>query len=188
MEDIQGILERINREGVEKAEAEAKRIVAEAEAKAKALLAAARDEATQAKAEAVREADAAAARANETIRQAARDVVLVVKDALTALLENLLVKDVDRALADERLAAELAAAAIKDLVGPGEIACAPKIAAALKARLAAKGDFTLAADETLKGGFTVHLSGGRVEHAYTADVIAGEIAKRLRPELAKLLK
>ena len=40
MEDIQSLLEKINREGVEKAEAEAKRIVDAARAKADQILAA----------------------------------------------------------------------------------------------------------------------------------------------------
>ena len=36
--------------------------------------------------------------------------------------------------------------------------------------------------------FLVKTDGGRVEHAFTGDVIAEELAKRLRPDLAKLLK
>ena len=43
-------------------------------------------------------------------------------------------------------------------------------------------------DETLDAGFSVRLDGGRIEHAFTGDVIATELAKRLRPELAALLK
>jgi len=34
----------------------------------------------------------------------------------------------------------------------------------------------------------VKLDGGRVEHAFTAAAITDELAKRLRPDLAKLLK
>jgi len=36
-------------------------------------------------------------------------------------------------------------------------------------------------------GFTVKTDGGRVEHAFTGDVISAELAKRLRPDLAALL-
>ena len=43
MEDIQSLLEKINREGVEKAEAEAKRIVDAAKAKADKILSEARE-------------------------------------------------------------------------------------------------------------------------------------------------
>ena len=187
MEDLQGLLEKINREGVEKADAEAKRIIAEAQAKADALVASAKEDCARAKKEADESADASAARAAETIRQSARDVVIGVKDALTALLENLLAKDVDKALADEATAAQIVTAAIKDLTGPGEITCGAKLAAALKSQLASLGSFTLVTDDTLGAGFTIKLDGGRVEHAFTGEVIAAELAKRLRPDLAKLL-
>ena len=60
--------------------------------------------------------------------------------------------------------------------------------AALKAQAAALKDFTLVTDEALGTGFSVRLDGGRVEHAYTGEVIAAELAKRLRPDLAALLK
>lgn len=188
MEDLQSLLEKINRDGVEKAEAEAARIVAEAQAKADALVKNAVAEAEKAKADAEKSAEASAARAAETIRQSARDVVLGVKDALTALFERLLVQDVDKALSDEKTSAALVAEAIKGLTGPGEIACGEKLAHALNAQLAALGSFTIVTDDTLGTGFAIKLDGGRVEHAFTGEVIAGELAKRLRPDLAKLLR
>ena len=187
MEDLQGLLEKINREGVEKADAEAKRIIVEAQAKADALVKDARAKADQAKADADKASVAYAERAAETIRQSARDVVIGVKDALTALLENLLAKDVDKALADEATAAQIVTAAIKDLTGPGEITCGAKLAAALKSQAAGLKSFALTTDDSLGAGFTVKLDGGRVEHAFTVEVIAAELAKRLRPDLAKLI-
>ena len=54
MEDLQGLLEKINREGVEKAEATAAKIVAEATAKADAIVKNARAEADKAKADAAK--------------------------------------------------------------------------------------------------------------------------------------
>ena len=188
MEDLQSLLEKINRDGVEKAEAEAKKIVDAAQAKADALVKKALEEAAQAKADAEKAAQASSARAAETIRQAARDVVIGVKGTLTALLEKLLVQDVDKALADEKTAAGLAAAAIGELAGPGEITCGAKLAAALKAQLASKGSFTVTADDAVGNGFTVKLDSGRIEHTFTTEAITEELAKRLRPDLAALLK
>ena len=180
MEDLQSLLEKINRDGVEKAEAEAKKIVAAAQAKADEIVKNAQAAAAKAKAEAQTESEAYAARAAETVRQSARDIILGVKDAVTALLEQLLTKDVDRALADEKTATALVAEAINGLTGPGEITCGAKLAAALKS-------FTLVTDETIGSGFTIKTDGGRVEHAFTVETIATELAKRLRPDLAKLM-
>ena len=59
---------------------------------------------------------------------------------------------------------------------------------AADAQVAALKSFTVVTDAALDAGFSVKLDGGRVEHAFTADVIAGELAKRLRPDLAALLK
>ena len=106
---------------------------------------------------------------------------------MTALLEQLLTKDVDRALADEKTATALVAEAINGLTGPGEITCGAKLAAALKAQVAALKSFTLVTDETIGSGFTIKTDGGRVEHAFTVETIATELAKRLRPDLAKLM-
>ena len=188
MEDLQGLLEKINRDGVEKAEAEAKKIIDDARAKADALVKDALAQSAQAKADAEKASAAYAERAAETIRQAARDVVIGVKDSVTALLETLLAKDVESALADDAVAVGLVSAAIRDLTGPGEVVAGAKLAAALKAQAAALKDFTLVTDEALGTGFSVRLDGGRVEHAYTGEVIAAELAKRLRPDLAALLK
>ena len=188
MEDLQNLLEKINREGVEKADAEAAKIIAAAQAKADALVKKALEEAAQAKADAEKAAQASSERAAETIRQAARDTVISVEDAVTKMLEKLLAKDVDAALANPQTAAGLAAGAIEDLARSAEVLANSKLVAALKAQLADKKDITVVTDDTIGSGFTVKVDGGRVEHSFTGDVIAAELAKRLRPDLAALMK
>ena len=187
-EDLQGLLERINRDGVEKARAEADRIVSEAKAKAAEIVRRANEEAEAARAAAKGDAEDYSRRASETVRNAARDVVLGVKDAVTAILEKVLVENVDKALAKEDVVADMAAEAVKGLAGPMDVAVPAKLLPALKARLASKGDVRVVLDETLDAGFSVKLEGGRVEHSFTPGAIAEELAKRLRPDLAALLK
>ena len=187
MEDLQGLLEKINREGVEKADAEAAKIIEAAKAKADALVKDALAGADQAKADAEKASAAYAERAAETIHQSARDIIIGVKDSVSALLEGLLAKDVDKALADEKTAAQIVTDAIKDLTGPGEIRCGEKLAATLKSQIANLKSFSVATDANLGTGFTVKVEGGRVEHTFTGETIAAELAKRLRPDLAKLL-
>lgn len=188
MENLQSLLEKINRDGVEKAEAEAKRIVDEAKAKADALVKAAREDAAKAKADAEKASADYAARAAETIRQSARDTVLSVQDAVTKMLQKLLAEDVDAALANPQTAAGLAAGAIEDMARATEVLANAKLVAALKAQFAANPNVTVVTDETIGSGFTIKLDGGRVEHSFTGDVVAAELAKRLRPDLAALMK
>ena len=187
MEDLQSLLEKINRDGVERAEAESKRIVDEAKAKAAAIVKEAQAAADKAKADADQAAADYAKRAAESVGQAARDVVIGVRDAVTALLERLLAQGVDKALADEKTLTDLVATAVKDLSGTGEVTCGPKVAAALKAALTGKKELSVTVDESLRSGFTVKVDGGRIEHTFTGDVIAAELARRLRPDLAKLV-
>ena len=85
-------------------------------------------------------------------------------------------------------AAALVAEVVKDFAVKGEIVAGEKLAKTLAAQVAALKSFTVVTDAALDAGFSVKLDGGRVEHAFTADVIAGELAKRLRPDLAALLK
>ena len=187
-EDVQSLLEKINREGVEKAQATADGIIADAKKRAAEIVKSANEAAAQAKAASEKTAADYAARAAETIRQSARDTVLKVESAVTALLEKLLAKDVDRALCDEKTVVALVAEAVKGLTGPAEVAVPTKLAPALKAQLAAQTNLTVVMDETLGTGFSVKTDGGRVEHAFTGSVLTEELARRLRPDLAKLMK
>ena len=187
-EDLQSLLEKINREGLEKAEAEAAKILGAAKEKASALIQAAKAEAQALKAEAEKAAADYAERAAQTIRQGARDTVNSIEQSVTSLLDKLLVKNVETALADPALASSLVIEAIRGLSGPGEITCGEKLAKALAAQQSALGNFTISTEETAESGFSVKLDGGRVEHSFKGAVIAEELARRLRPDLAKLVK
>ena len=189
-EEIQQLLEKIQRDGVDKANAEAAAIVAKAKAEADAIVKKAQEDAAAAEAKGKADAEAYAARARETISQAARDTVLKVKEDVTKLLTQLLAQDVSAALATE--AVPLAAAAVKELVtGSGaEVATSAKLVDALRAELAAQAQngVKVVADEMTGTGFTVKLDNGRVEHDFTDAAISEALAQRLRSDLAALLK
>ena len=189
-EELQQLLEKIQRDGVDKANAEAAAIVAKAKAEAEAIVKKAQEDAAAAEAKGKADAEAYAARARETISQAARDTVLKVKEDVTKLLTQLLAQDVSAALATG--AVPLAAAAVKELVtGSGaEVAASAKFVDALRAQLAAQAQngVKVVADEMTGAGFTVKLDNGRVEHDFTDAAISEALAQRLRADLAKLLK
>ena len=189
-EELQQLLEKIQRDGVDKANAEAAAIVAKAKAEADTIVKKAQEDAAAAEAKGKADAEAYAARARETISQAARDTVLKVREDVTKLLTKLLAQDVSAALATE--AVPLAAAAVKELVtGSGaEVAASAKLVDALRAQLAAQAQngVKVVADEMTGAGFTVKLDNGRVEHDFTDAAISEALAQRLRSDLAALLK
>ena len=189
-EELQQLLEKIQHDGVEKANAEAAAIISKAKAEAEACKKAAEEDAAAATAKAEAEAKASAERAEKTIQQAARDTIREVKNALDALFENLLAKNVNAALSTPGEAAKIALDAIRSLnADDAEVAANEKLAAALKAQLAAdaaKG-VKVVLDPTVGSGFSIRLDGGRVEHDFSEAAISAAIAKRLRPALAALL-
>ncbi len=191
-EELQQLLEKIQHDGVEKANAESAAILAKAKADAAAILKDAEAQAQALRTQAEADAKAFEERAQKTIAQGARDVVLEVKDALGKLLEKLLAQDVNAALATPAEAAQLALAAVKELgAAEAEIAAGEKLAATLKAQLAAAAaanGVTVVLDESMGAGFSLRLDGGRVEHDFSEAAIVAAIAKRLRPDLAKLVQ
>lgn len=190
-EELQHLLEKIQHDGVEKANAASAAIAAEAKARADAIVREA-----EAKAEAVRakaESDAAAfeERSRNTVRQAARDAVLEVKASIARLLEGLLAKDVHAALSNGANAASLVMDAIRTAGTDAEVAAGAKLVEALRAELAkeaAGGGLKVVLDESTGAGFSVRLDGGRVEHDFSEAAIAKSLARRLRPDLAALVK
>ena len=188
-EELQQLLEKIQHDGVEKANAEAATILAKAKADAAAILKDAESKAAALRAQAETDAKAFEERAQKTISQAARDTGLEVKDAIGRMLEKLLAKDVAAALADPSEAAKLALAAVNELGSNADVAAGEKLAAALKAQLAAdaKAGVKVVLDESVGTGFSIRLDGGRVEHDFSESAIVAALAKRLRPDLAKLV-
>lgn len=193
-EELQQLLEKIQHDGVEKANAEAAAILAKAKADAAAILKDAEDKAATCRTQAEADAAAYAERAGKTISQAARDTVLEVRKAVDALLGNLLAKDVNAALADPAAAAALAGKVIAELALPAgataDVNAGAQLAEALKAQLAAAAGtgVKVVLDETVGAGFSLRLDGGRVEHDFSEAAIAAALAKRLRPDLAKLVQ
>ena len=110
------------------------------------------------------------------------------ENSILALLEKTLAKDVEKALSDEKTICDLVAEAVKGLASPATVSLPPALAPAVKARLAANEQVTVVLDEVSGAGFSVKTDGGRVESSFSAEDIASEIAKRLRPDLAKLIK
>lgn len=100
-EDIQGLLQKIHEEGLKKADAEKEKIVADAKAQADSILKKAREEADSIVKKAEEEASGSEARAKAAIKQAARDIILTLKDDLMKRLDKVMKGAVDQAMTAE---------------------------------------------------------------------------------------
>lgn len=198
-QELQQLLDRIRQEGVEKAQGEAKVILDNARQEAAAGAAKAKAEAEALRQAARRDADAFAKRAEQSVRQAARDVLIQVEQDLGACFERLLRDEVDQALTDEaalqRWISDAVAAYLKGGAQEIEVALggaaarqADGLVARLRAAAAKPEGITVSANPAFPNGFTLRLEGGRVEHSFTTGAITAALARLLRPQLAQLLK
>ena len=192
-QDLQQLLEKINTDGVEKAKSEGAKIIDQANAQAKEIVAAATRNAEQMVAHAKQEADAFERRAEETIRQSARDTVLNVEKSVTTMLTALLLKDVNTTMNTGELVAQLASEAVRAYIqekGSMDVVASSKLVEAIRAKLAAEAlnGVTVVSDDHTGAGFKVRLANGRIEHDFSGAAVADALAKNLRPKLAALLK
>jgi V/A-type H+-transporting ATPase subunit E len=192
-EDLQQLLEKIQRDGVDKAQTEADAILKKAKTDSAALINSAQAEADKLKSDAQQEAEAYAARAKESVTQSARDVLLQVEQSVTELLTILLQKDVNTALNSEEVVAALVEDAVKTYISGGEsieVAAVDKMATALRAKLAKEAveGVTVVTDQTTGSGFRIKLADGRIEHDFTGAAVTAALSRQLRPGLAALLK
>lgn len=116
-EELQSLLEKIQRDGIEKAAAERDEMLKNAKAEADAIIAAARAEADKMRADAANDADALKKRAESAIRQAARDVLLELKSELQRRVAAITRSRLDEALSGQFIAdlvREIATAVLAD--------------------------------------------------------------------------
>ena len=197
-EELQHLIERIRKEGVESGEKAADALVAEAKKKAAAIVADAQKQAKEMSAKADQEAVAFATRGKATLQQAARDLLISIGGAVGDVVNGIVDAKVGAALSPELVAQmllKLAEAYAKDGGQGGIVAMLGEAdAAAVKAYFAKEYQNKLAAgiqiesDKGIFKGFRVGAKGGQVFHDFTKEAIAESLANFLRPELAQLVK
>lgn len=195
---LQELLDKIRHEGLDAAQTEAARIVAEAEVKKTSIIAEAEHEAKIIRSK----AEADAARADEAGRaalsQASRDLVLAFKDGLSSVLASAVRVDVKVAYSPEILA-ECIPLVVKALAASGnvgelEVLVPPEQAKKLDARFAQR-----LADELKKGvtirpfagldaGFRIVEKGGAAYYDFSAAELSELLARRLNPRLAEAVR
>lgn len=194
---LQELLDKIRKEGVEAARAEADRLLAEAQAAKKALLEQAEREAGAI----VEKARSDAARAEEAGRaalaQASRDVLLGFQDRLRALLDAVIRARTVAAYGPEVVAEalptvlkSLAAGGAEDLAVLLPPATLAKLEGYFASRLASEieGGVELKPDSGVEAGFRVSERGGAAYYDFSARTVAELLSRRLNARLAEIVK
>jgi V/A-type H+/Na+-transporting ATPase subunit E len=197
-EALQSLIDKLQGEVVDEAEAKARTILADAEAEAGRRIAAANAEANRIRSDAERDATLTRERGEEALKQASRDLLMAVRRGVEDVVMALVRQSLGEALTPETLRDMLLvmAEAYAKRSGPerrmsvllGEEdreKLARFYADEYRQKLATGVDIRLGRD--IDKGFRVSVSGDHVEHDFTLEAITSVLADMLRPELAKLL-
>ncbi len=198
-EDLQGLLDRIQKDGVEKGEADAARIIEEAKAKAADIVKKAEADADALRKQAEEDGKLFEERGKSAISHAARDVILSVGEAIAKALKGIVSSKVDAALGQDEFPA-----LVKDVVtaycsgdtsGEGiEVLLSPeqqeKVSAFFIQEMAGqmKAGLTIKGDKSIVSGFTVSMKDGGVHHDFTGTALTESLCTLLRPQLAEIIK
>jgi V/A-type H+-transporting ATPase subunit E len=198
-EQLQGLLDRIQTDGVEKAEAEASRIVEAAKQQATDIVRNAEADAARRLKQAEQDGEAFAARGKIALQQAARDVVISVGEALSRTVRSLTATAVRDALKPDAvggLIAEVVTAYIKSPGGERRLevlvpeAQQQAIHQAVMGLLAdaLRTGVTIKGDGRIVSGFRVRAAGDSMEHDFTDAAITDAICQLVRPHIAQIVR
>ena len=196
-EELQSLLEKIQTDGIEKAEAQRDEILAKARAEAEEIVKAAEAQAKALREAAEAEAASVTMRAENSIRQAARDIVLKLKAELESRLSRAVSASAKAALTPEFMAElirDMAADFAKDPDAEITILASERDAEALamviKDTLGSsfKQAPQVFADAGVKSGMQASFNGDEVYFDFSADAITGLIGKFTGEKLARILE
>jgi V/A-type H+-transporting ATPase subunit E len=199
-EKLQGLLEKIRTEGLEKAEAEKQKIIEDAKKEAKEITKKAQTEAEEIIKKAKEDAGNLEKRSETAVKQASRDILLKLKGELQARLENIV-----HNLSNESMNVEFMGELIKNMADSFtkkdssseltlEALTSPKDCEKLTELL--KGSLAESFKETpevfsssdVGGGLKIGFKGSDVFFDFTDDAISDLICAYVSPKLAELLE
>lgn len=196
--ELQHLIDRLHREGIEKADQEAEQILARAREKAAALVREAEANATARLEQAERDAQQYLDRSNRTLEQAARDLLISVGQAVEGIVQDLVGEATEAALDHDTLKAMMTKIAqayterngterrIEFLISESDRQAILDFFVEQYRQHLVSG-VTLKPDREVMKGFRVVLDGGRVYHDFTKPAIAEALANFLRPHLAEIV-
>ena len=198
-DDLQSLLDRIQKDGVDRAEAEGRRLLAEARDKADRLVAEAETRARRTLAEAEERATAFEARGRQALQQAARDTVLSVEEGIQRAFRGIVGRAVDQALTTDTLREMLVRVVRSYIEREGDCSgISLLIPQERQAEIAAffMGEFkeaiqkglSIQGDPQVLSGFRVAMADDRLYHDFSREAIVDALCQFLRPQLAEIMR
>jgi len=194
---VQELIDKIKKDGVNAASEEASKIKAEAEAEAKRILESAKKEAESIVSHGKQDAERSEKAGIAALEQASRNLVLAFKDEIQALLDKIISEHVASNYNDDVLKAALpellkswAAKGGDDLavILPEEQLSKLKSFFSEKLTKDLWKGIELKSNRRLTSGFRISNKEGSVYYDFSAEAVAGLLSAYLNPKLAEILK
>jgi len=194
--NLEGLIAKIHEEGVLEARKNAEEILVKARADAAAILEQAKQEAVKAREEAKRDAAGFQANAQTALKQAARDVMLSVKQELRKVFDSALSRRIAETL-DVKFTAELILKVLakwSPQAGALEVLVSEKDKAGLESLV--RSQFRPAAGQSIEikvaggmdKGFRVAVKGEDAVYDFSDESISNALKEFLSPAIAAVLK
>jgi V/A-type H+-transporting ATPase subunit E len=193
---LQELIEKIKKDGIEPASEEALRLKSQAEEEARGIVESARKEAEAIVAKAKADAERAEKAGIAAVGQASRNLVLAFKSEIQAVLDKIIARDTDAAYGEDVLKAVLPGL-IKDWVskGDGLDLILPegelkKLQSYFDDKLAAELNrgLELKSSRNLAAGFRIASKDGAAYYDFSAEAVADLFSVYLNSRLAETLK
>ena len=195
-EDLKGLIERINQEGIKAGQEKAQAIESQAQRRAEEIAQKANLEAERLLAEAKDKISRMQQSAKLSLEQAGRDLLLVLRKEINAMLDRLIAARLRQALSPKEMT-RIISALIKSYSKKekGDIIVSLKkqdlkslekgLMAELKEQL--KKGITLKASEEISAGFVISYDSGKSYFDFTDKALTEYIGSYLQPKLAEIL-
>jgi V/A-type H+-transporting ATPase subunit E len=194
---VQELIDKIKKDGVDTASQEAARIKNGAQAEAKQILETARKEADEIITRSKQEADRAEKAGNAALQQASRNLILAFRDEIQALLNKVINNEVSANYSEDILKSVLpeilknwaANDSISVILPESEFAKLQDFFIdKLKNELGKGTEIKLKSSRKLPYGFHIANKDGSVYYDFSSEAVAGLLSSYLNPKLASIVK
>lgn len=191
-ENLQYLIDRIQKDAVDKAEKEAASILSSAKDKAAQIIKEAELQAKNRLEQADKDALVYAQRSEKALKQSARDILITVGKGIEKMILDLLSLQVESNLSQDTIK-ELLLSLVKNYNSELQVALSDKDAKALSSFILGEFKKQLQAgvqvesDSKVRFGFKLKLENGKITHEFTNEAMADALSALLRPQLSKIV-
>lgn len=195
---LQDLIEQIKRDGVEKAEEEAKAIVDTAKADGEKIIADAQAQADKILSDAKAETQRMTKSSEEAIRQAGRNLLISFRESVSAQLKAIVSDNVSRVYSSDDLSEIIIDFILNWAKNPEEdditVILNSEVLNKLENNLIASlkekmlNGITLKANDNFDGGFRIAVNNGSAYYDYSSEAVVDMLSKYLSPRITELLR